>query len=75
MWEHAGNTVFSIVLIIIYAYFFGQYSVQKYFEKGVIILIHEENTLIPPPGTKYRTLKRRRVVKVLIRVQMCAMYP
>ena len=54
MWAQAGNVVVSIALIIIYAYFFGQPSFQKFMDKGIIIIKKDQRTLdIPPPG-KFR---------------------
>ena len=42
MWAQAGNVVVSIALIIIYAYWFGQPSLQKYLDNGVIVIKWEE---------------------------------
>ena len=34
-----------------YSYYFGQHSVKKYLDKGVIIVIYEEEPdVIPPPA-------------------------
>ena len=55
MWAQAGNLIVSIALIIIYAYFFGQPSLQKFVNKGIIIIKKDERTLdIPPPGKRYK---------------------
>ena len=54
MWSKAGNVAVSIALIIIYAYFFGQPSLQKYTNNGVIIIKKEEKTLDMPPPRKFR---------------------
>ena len=41
----------NVVLLVLYAYFFGQYSVQKYLKKGVIITnVDEGQSLIKTPG-------------------------
>ena len=41
----------NIALFILYIFFFGKYSIQKYLNKGVIIINEEENPEhIPPPG-------------------------
>ena len=54
MWAQAGNVVVSIALIIIYVYFFGQPSLQKFVDKGIIIIKKDQRTSdIPPPG-KFR---------------------
>ena len=50
MWIYAGNTVASIVLIILYAFFFGYPSIQKYFDRGVIIIKYEEKISEAQPG-------------------------
>ena len=48
MW---GRVVANIVLLIIYAYVFGQHSLRKYLEKGVVIVnLEEEYSSIKPPG-------------------------
>ena len=48
MW---GRVVTNIVLMIIYAYFFGQHSLGKYLEKGVVtVKLEEVTTAISPPG-------------------------
>ena len=48
MW---GRVVANIVLLIIYAYVFGQHSLRKYLEKGVVIVnLEEESSSIKPPG-------------------------
>ena len=54
MWAQAGNVVVSIALIVIYAYVFGQPSLQKFVDKGIIIIKKDQRTSdIPPPG-KFR---------------------
>ena len=54
MWAQTGNLIVSIALIIIYAYFFGQPSLQKFVNKGIIIIKKDERTSdIPPPGKRY----------------------
>ena len=51
MVAQAGNVVVSIALIIIYAYFFGQPSLQKFVDKGIIIIKKDQRrSNIPPPG-------------------------
>ena len=41
----------NIALFILYIFFFGKYSIQKYLNKGVIIINEEENPeYITPPG-------------------------
>ena len=37
----------------LYIYFFGQHSIKKYTENGVIIVNHQEKTPIMPPGTLF----------------------
>ena len=50
----AGNVAVSIILIIIYAHFFGKPSFDKYVNEGIIIIKKDQRTLeIPPPG-KFR---------------------
>ena len=47
-WAHVAV---HIILVIIYACFFGQYSVNRYTDKGIIIIRKEErNSSIPQPG-------------------------
>ena len=54
MWAQAGNVVVSIALIVIYAYVFGQPSLQKFVNKGIIIIKKDQGTSdIPPPGKRY----------------------
>ena len=45
-----ANLVAIISLTLAYVLLFGLHSVEKYFEKGVIIIKQEENpsTIIPP---------------------------
>ena len=51
MWARVGNIAVSIVLLIIYAHFFGKPSLHKYVKKGIIIIKNKERTLdIKPPG-------------------------
>ena len=46
-----AKVVINIILFILYIFFFGKYSIQKYLNKGVIIINEEENPeYIPPPG-------------------------
>ena len=47
-----ANIVVNIILLIIYIYFFGQHSFNKYFEYGIIVVKYEEksNNEISPPG-------------------------
>ena len=41
----------NIVLFILYVWFFGMQSIQKYFDNGVTIISHEEKPpAITPPG-------------------------
>ena len=41
----------NILLFLMYVYFFGQHSVQKYFDEGVLIINQEETpTSIQAPG-------------------------
>ena len=41
----------NIVLLIIYCYIFGQYSIRKYLDKGVItIKQQDESSNIPAPS-------------------------
>ena len=47
-----ANVAANIILFIIYAHYFGQQSVKKYFEKGVTIVKYTDTPpAIPPPGT------------------------
>ena len=42
----------NIILLVIYAYFFGQHSIQKYLDQDLIITNKEEmSASIIPPGT------------------------
>ena len=56
MWAQAGNVVVSIALLIIYAYWFGQPSLQKYLDNGVIVIKWEERTSDIPPPCKFADL-------------------
>ena len=41
----------SIVLLIIFTYFFGEHSISKYLDKGVIIIKQQDKTSnIPAPS-------------------------
>ena len=52
----AGRTILNILLFLIYLYFFGQHSVQKYLDQGVIIVNHKEiQKVISPPGQSKRS--------------------
>ena len=45
------NIAANIALFIIYAYLFGEQSVEKYLDNGVSIITQEETPLfITPPG-------------------------
>ena len=45
------NITANIALFIIYAYLFGEQSVEKYLDNGVSIITQEETPLfITPPG-------------------------
>ena len=47
----AANVAVNIVLLIIYAHYFGRQSIQKFLEKDVTIVKNKETpTNIPPPG-------------------------
>ena len=47
-WAHVAV---NVILVIIYACFFGTYSVKKYVDKGTIIIKQEEkDSSIPQPG-------------------------
>ena len=44
----------SIVLLIIFTYFFGEHSISKYLDKGVIIIKQQDKTSnIPAPSKEY----------------------
>ena len=44
----------NVVLLILYAYFFGQHSVEKYLKKGVTITkVDERQSQIKTPGYLY----------------------
>ena len=46
------NVAVSLVLIILYVYFFGQSSVHRYLKRAVYIIEEEEKYMqIPSPGT------------------------
>ena len=46
-----SNIMVSIVLLIIYAHFFGRFSIQRYLARDVMIIEQEEkNISIPQPG-------------------------
>ena len=45
------NIVVNIILLTLYVLLFGQESISKYLEKGIIIVTHEEiPSFISPPG-------------------------
>jgi len=50
--EIVANIVVNIILLIIYIYFFGQYSFSKYLEHGIIVINYEEKSTnkTSPPG-------------------------
>ena len=50
MWTKVGYLAVNIILLIIYAYFFGQKSIENFLKNGVIIVKDEENSGLPPPG-------------------------
>ena len=44
----------NIILLLIYSYFFGQKSIQKFLKRGVVIVQQEDrNSSIIPPGNTY----------------------
>ena len=46
-----SNVLVNIVLLLIYICFFGRQSIQKYFDKGTLIVNHEEKpAFVTPPG-------------------------
>ena len=45
-----GSIIVNIVLLAIYVYAFGQHSITKYLNKGVIIVTDEIQNSILPPG-------------------------
>ena len=47
-----ANVAVNIILLIIYIYFFGQHSLRKYLEHGIVVINYEEKSenLISPPG-------------------------
>ena len=47
-WVHLGV---NVILVIIYACYFGQYSILKYANKGIIIIKKEvKDATVPQPG-------------------------
>ena len=45
------NIMVSIVLLIIYGYFFGRFSIQRYLAREVMIIEQEERGVsLPQPG-------------------------
>ena len=52
MWTKVSYVAVNIVLLIIYAHYFGHKSIQKYLKNGVIIVKEEENSVLPPPGMR-----------------------
>ena len=52
MWTKVSYVAVNIVLLIIYARYFGHKSIQKYLKNGVIIVKEEENSVLPPPGMR-----------------------
>ena len=49
-----ANLAVSLVLLILYAYFFGYSSVQRYLKRAVYITEEEEKYVqIPLPGKNY----------------------
>ena len=46
-----SNIMVSIVLLIIYGYFFGRFSIQRYLAREVMIIEQEERGVsLPQPG-------------------------
>ena len=49
------NVAANFALFMIYAYLFGQQSIQKYVEKGVTIIEYKESpSVVIPPGSKIK---------------------
>ena len=49
--KFVANVGVNIVLVICFVYFFGQGSIKRYFDKGVIITEKiEKQASITPPG-------------------------
>ena len=47
-WAHLGV---NVILVIIYACYFGQHSILKYANKGIIIIKKEvKDATVPQPG-------------------------
>ena len=69
MWAQAGNVVVSIALLIIYAYWFGQPSLQKYLDNGVIVIKWEERTSNIPPPCKFTDISNY-YIKVYIKMYL-----
>ena len=45
------NVAANFALFMIYAYLFGQQSIQKYFERGITIIKYTESpSVVMPPG-------------------------
>ena len=45
------NVAANFALFMIYAYLFGQQSIQKYFERGITIIKYTESpSVVIPPG-------------------------
>ena len=52
----------------LYTVYFGNDSVNKYFKKNVIIINHEENAPITPPGTKSIAILKRDFAQVYLQL-------
>ena len=47
----AANILINFILLMIYIFCFGQHSIRRYLENGVIVVQYEEKpTVINPPG-------------------------
>ena len=47
----AANILINFILLMIYIFCFGQHSIRRYLENGVIVVQYEEKpTVISPPG-------------------------
>ena len=55
MWVIIGNVVVNIILLTIYAVYFGYDSIQKYLDDGVIIIKRNDKTADISPMSKFKS--------------------
>ena len=47
----SANILINFILLMIYIFCFGQHSIRRYLENGIIVVQYEEKpTVISPPG-------------------------